>query len=949
MFAPLLWWAALAVCARAAPATPLDTTLEPEQSQTDLQVTSPESRPVRLVFTGASQGIGRNLPPTGVLNALAADAQPSGARITDAHGLHGVLAQGPHILVVDGTMRSAVAFLDGQPVACIDAAPPSGRRHATGHLLLEAPAPAPDWLSALGDVDQYQRQVCTHPSGASAHLTTRGDGPPVDWALGRWETREAVAGTLALAGRSVTFLAVGDPVLDHSRTLQAIRTAMVEDPATTIYVDAGSALDGASSVVDGAPSLHRATRLRDFQRVSPGVLVPGATELVLGATAFIEEQASFGLPYIASNWHADDPMRQLPSSHTIELAHPSGPIRIAFVGILDPALQNIHAGLDADGVRITDPVTDVQPIVAALEARAQPPHAIVALTTAGGDVQERIRRELRGVDLLLGDPTLATMRTTAREVELLRLDSARKGAAVTLPMDGLAVAELFFSAEDRYLERVRTVPVPLPEAAPTDPDATAAITAVRATHFPAQEVPLLGPQPEAAALETWTSALWHQMMCEAIRGGADGDIVVLDTLPGPPPAPGPVSELQALRQLALPDTLEVHRISGIQIQRLADRLAGLKTVTCGIQPGEKVWTVGPRWLEPERIYRVVTTHRAAATTPIGEILTSLESTRALDRPTISIVPTDANPSQPATLRSVALEELRLVRDTTGVGVEGVSQALLEDRPNTFEPLWLLRIRRLGVQSTSFSGVDDPAFATVPETLATSPSSYTFGSEADVAFEFSGPSILSDARAIGAFSRIRAGEEDPEELADDLLLSSSHSLPGLAFPTLPSLRMMPFSEVAYDSEFTAIEVEDGGTGMKQADLSLTLGISALRAGPIRSLRLGGFVNRDMARLDEKPSEFGGALDWETFQSFGPSVKWTTTADVALYANTNDDDPSDLRLRAVGDTRLLLPLATWLDIGAFGQVFAIRGRTDANDTLGVSTTWGVTLDMAGAFVL
>ena len=162
-------------------------------------------------------------------------------------------------------------------------------------------------------------------------------------------------------------------------------------------------------------------------------------------------------------------------------------------------------------------------------------------------------------------------------------------------------------------------------------------------------------------------------------------------------------------------------------------------------------------------------------------------------------------------------------------------------------------------------------------------------------------------------------------------------------------MMPFSEVAYDTEFTAIEVDDGGTGIKQADLSLTLGISALRTGPIRGLRLGGFVNRDMARLAEKPPEFGGALDWETFQSFGPSVKWTTNANIAVYADTAEDDASDLRLRAMGDTRLLLPLATWLDLGAFGQVFAIRGRIPSNDMLGVSTTWGVTLDMAGAFAL
>ena len=951
MSIPAAWLLAPAVAFASAPSASTSPSGDlPETAEADaggdaIPVEAPPDRTVRILYTGAAGGIGRARSPVSALRPLALHARTVDAALTEVHGIHGVLARGHHILSVDGTMGSAVAFFDGGDITCVAAPGVVGARDSMGVALLETDAP-PVWLAPVAGT-RFVRQTCTNAAGTSSTLTSPAESPPPTWTLTDWEVRPAVRGKVALAGQSVPFLVVPDPALDHSRTVHAVSSALHADP-TAIYVDAGRSLDGASSVRDGAPSLHRKTALEDYTRLGPSVLVPGATELVVGARAFIEEQAPYKLPYIATNWSTEDPMLELPPTRTVTIDHPEGPIRVAFLGILDPELQDVHAGLEAEGVTITDPIAAVQPVVEALERSEPPPDAIIALTSSSGHLQARIRRELRGIDLLIGDPSMATLRTRAREASLRHLDSLHKGGALTLPMDGLATAELGFAHNSSTLTRVRTVPIDLPFDAPTDPAATAAITTVRAGVYPPLEVPLIGPASADASSEPWTEADWDRLVCTSVRLGTDADIAVLGPLPPAPSVPGPLTELHAVNSLALVDTLEVHKVPGTAIQRLADRVDGVAPVVCGIEPGSRVWKVGARWLDPDRVYRVVTTTTAVATTPVGEILRSLESTRALDQPTAQPVPSPTGPDTPATLRSVALQQLRVTRDAVG-GPEGVRQELLVDGPARLDPLWLLRVRRIGVQSQSFEGVDDTAFAEVPETLATSPSSYTLGSEADIAMEFSGPSIWSDVRAVGTFSRVRAGEEDPEELADDLVLTTSHALPGLAFPTVSSLQMMPFSEVAYDTEITAIEEEDGGTGIAQSDLSLTLGISALRSGPIRGLRFGGFVNRDMARLDEKPSEFGGRLDWETFQAFGPSVRWTTAANVLVFADTPDDDPSDLRLRAQADTRVLLPLATWLDLGVYGQVFALRGRTAVNDRLGVSTTWGVTLDMAGAFAL
>jgi len=909
---------------------------------------------VRVLYTGGAGGVGSGHPPVELIGRLERALVNSGVSVQHIAVTHGVVVQGGHLLRVDNTMAGIAQFFDGTDVTCDRQGSHWVVNGSWGHLHLEVTGDKqPAWLSSVGPGQPVQTLVCTNGTQKTATVTSLPDSPPPSWDLAAWETRPSMLGELTGSGHTSPFVAVGAPIGETARTVAAAIDQVSDDTVPTLYVDAGDFLDGASSVRDHAPSLHRPTGLAALQRLAPAALVPGHNELVAGARSFITEQAAFELPYIATNWSTQAADLILPPYQVVEVAVEGGPpIHIAFIGILDPSLMVDLPTLGHDGVSITDPITAVQPIVAHIEQLVPRPAAIIALTTASGAVQERVRRELRGVDLLVGDPTFATLRTEQRQVQLRQLTSEQKGSALTLPMDGLTLATLTF-ADDNALDMVQVSPLLIGAGQAPDPEVMAAIGRVRAEVYPQLEAPLVGP-PGEDPFDTWTDVSWNQFICEAVRTGSKADIALLDHLPPPPPLPGPLTELAVLDHLAILDTLEVHHVPGTQIQRLADRSEGSVPIACGITPGAKVSRIGPRWLEADRVYQIVTTSQAAEATAIGEILSSLRSTRVLDQPGVRPVLSAEAQDQPATLRSVAIDRLQQVRDSPSdagppIGPDGVAQAILIDGPSSWAPLWLLRVRGIGLQSQSFQGVDDPAFATVPETLATSPSSFTLGSVADVAFEFSGPSLWSDIRTQAAFTRLRAGEEDPEEIADDLLLSTSHSLPGAAFPALPLLQMMPYTEVAYDSEFTPIEEIDGGTGIAQSDLSWTVGLAALRQGPIRSLRLGGFVNRDMARLDEKPPEFGGRLDWETWQGFGPSVQWTTTAALLVFADTADDDASDLRFRALGDTRLLLPLAGALKLGLYGQVFALQGRTETNDRIAASTTLGVTLDVVGAFAL
>jgi hypothetical protein len=115
-----------------------------------------------------------------------------------------------------------------------------------------------------------------------------------------------------------------------------------------------------------------------------------------------------------------------------------------------------------------------------------------------------------------------------------------------------------------------------------------------------------------------------------------------------------------------------------------------------------------------------------------------------------------------------------------------------------------------------------------------------------------------------------------------------------------------------------------------------------------LRLGAFVLRDLSVLD-KPLEAGGRVELATSVTLAPAVSWSTTLDAFVFADTPTADTSDLRFKALVDTRLSMPLARWLAIAPYGQVFAFAGRVPQTEQPAASYTLGTSLDVIGAFRL
>jgi len=962
MYAPLLTLFIATQAHAQETAPPIDEPVADELIAAEAPPPTPSPASARVIYTGGLDGIGSGLYTYETVRALWAADDALGGRLTALEVHHGAVALGPFGLHADdGKVATLVAALAEGPPTCGEEQPVVALR-LTGEVLSFDSGARPVLVEHLlgrgAEETSRTQRACVGAEGRALTLVGPPGTEPDTWDLASWEFQRAlhgawedppVAGGPAVVPQPLRLLA--PPVQEASRLHALIKQLQAEDPAA-LYVDAGDFLAGASSVEDDALSLHRPLSWSMLEALSPTALVPGRSELIAGWTALAAELEDHALPYVATNLAltetpdtppgadpCDSPAHPLPRCVRATVDTPEGPVRIAFIGILDPELHTWIPALAHDGVTITDPLLGTQDLVWALQRGPEPPHALVALTTASGEHQATLRRGLRGVDLMAGDPTFATLRVEEQTVDLAKVSAGRKGAPLTLSLDGLATLELF--VEDDDLARVRNRPVLLPGSLPLDRDVARQIQETRLRTYAALDQPLVPPADPDDPARPWSQEAWSSLVCEAVRQQSDGDTVLLRALPAPTRIPGGLTELLASDPLALLDRIVVFRLPGDELQAVLDRSFGLVPVACGATSASaKAWG---RSLDDDRIYRLITTDRSLVATPLGEILDRLRTPGPLDPrlQTEVLGPQD----QRLSLRTAALQGLRAQRGADG-DLSGVREVLVTDASSAKPTQWLLHLRGAELGLDRFEGVEDTAFASVPETMATSPSSTTVALAGDLALERSGEDAVWDLRYRTTYETL-AIEGIREEVADDWQLSSSLTLPVADFPVLGSRRWAPFTELRYDSEYSP--ADDTSDATTQADLSLAAGLAAEAGGALDLLRVGGFVNRDLANLDDKPSELGLRTEVETDVSLARYLDWKSSLDLTLWAATADDDASDLRLKSTARTGVAMPLARWLDLAVFVESFVIQGRVPQTEDFGSAWTVGAALDAAGAWQL
>jgi hypothetical protein len=199
-----------------------------------------------------------------------------------------------------------------------------------------------------------------------------------------------------------------------------------------VQVDAGGALLAAPGQLvyldrDPAERLRRARFvLAAYRRLGVDALVPGSSDLVMGARVLLREARSAGVPFVAANLIDAGTRRPLFEPHRLVAA--SG-FHVGIVGVV--ALSDAgEAELRADHVETTPAVEATTGAVAAL--RAQGADFIVALVhaTTGTDAAARLAANLANVDLVVLGGTGSVTRQPLRAGRALVVEPGLDGKRV---------------------------------------------------------------------------------------------------------------------------------------------------------------------------------------------------------------------------------------------------------------------------------------------------------------------------------------------------------------------------------------------------------------------------------------------------------------------------------------------------------------------------------------
>lgn len=871
-----------------------------------------EPTTVTLIATGATGGIGSSAVRLDVPFFV---TRSIGASATSVEAIHGVAARGPFTAVADDGRVETLARAWDQPIIC-EATTEALRFDRDDRLALSGPIyPRPD-----GSIAWTQRQ-CTTLNGATYTLYGPQDAPLPERLTG-FELRRGMVAQFGEGALTTTATIVGVPRDEGTRRVGVITRLRSQNP-DAVLVDAGNFLDGASAIVDSALSLHRPALLAALRELSPDGLCPGRNELLLGLDYLLAEAGD--LPWLITNSDLEQP--RVPKWRTVT----RGDTRIAILCAIDPALTSGSPALAAEKLALSSPGDAVNAAVVSLVTSDEPPDLTVLLVSGTAAMRANLARGGLPVDVIVGDDTWAGQR--ARQLEVQVDPNSQRGPGVVVPLGEPALVSLDL---DGGLVGARIARSAVEPSSPPARALLGSVTDVRLRSYPAVDKPLI-PAPPGNPTGRWRTADWHKLICEGALEHTGAHVALLAELPPPPDVPGPLSNLFALDGLAMLDELIVLDLPGDALTRLLLRGYANVPVACGAPLGERAPLVDGYPVDALRTYRVLTTTRTEADPIIGPLLRDGRSVRLLDQPTRRALRTDEN--RPLTLRAAAISGMSSVRQAHG---ESAVAALATRKPTDKEPQWFARVERLSLRATQFTGANDPTYASVPETLATSPSSLTLAGDLDAAIVYRSRRFGFEVRTRDTFARQATGDVITEP-ADDARISTAVSLPGVQIKVGPGFS--PYLESLLDSEFTAIVPVDGDPLPQQADLLLTLGVSATPKAWLTRLRVGGFALRDLSRL-ERPVEPGARLEMGTRHALGRDLALVTSLDGFVYGKTAFDDATRLRFKVLGDARVELPLARSLAISGFGQAFVFRGRVPETSNTRVSTTVGASIDVSGA---
>ncbi len=722
-----------------------------------------------------------------------------------------------------------------------------------------------------------------------------------------WELRFAYEGKVELDGvpRPLRFFNVGRPLNDGARRFEVLRQLREAHP-DAILLGAGEDIEHYSFVETGKPDGQRPHTWRAWRRLKLDALAPGAAETAFGVDALQREAQENGVPVLAANV-PDGPFA---GWRLVE----RGDLRILLVGIADPKLDGLARRRGFGRREIAPPAPHVCDAVRkATEHLGRRPDLVVAFGVLRGPERDTLARDCPELDVLITDFADHGFAPESAEVAVANGEfRERRRDPVTIVQAGrlrLGVVEISLREGRPVTARSRAFPVTT-ETAP-DRDLAYAVQRTRQDAYASAQTFLL---PDLGIVE---APEWRRMVANTLREHLEVEVAVLPRTPFPWTLTGPVTHLEAVANLNIPDEALVVSLTADQLRQLSAAPTLSALTTSGLALGPKV--LG-RDLDPRERYSVLTT---------DTLRESPELAAALDGPVVS---------RPGVLRDLAVDALEERRRRVRPGFEALMQ------PQGLERLdrWVLDVRdlQLGVSSYETFG-PDPGSQPFRETRANTRAHLLLSGSGAIALRRDSTSVDWVNELGGLFNQSRFdGGEEIQETADSVRLASE-----LQVHACSVLSAVPYTSATFETEITPTEDEAGHDNPRKQRLEGALGL--LWPGEVlKQVRLAGVVGHDFASDVADPQ--AGLLGLLQLRQPVGFVTWLLDLEGRYYIpDLGEVDESELGVLGKGRTGLDVPVFGGLALGVFIDVFAYRGAHPDHRKWGASMLSGFALKMDRLF--
>ena len=207
------------------------------------------------------------------------------------------LSQGSFIVFnKQNDLNHLLTFFENTKITCQTKTPQIGLTTFAEDILFEKPIPThikEQFKLSYASPEQFLHSTCQNTDGESVEVVHREPIKELNWTLEDFEFHTYVNIELMYEETSYKLRIFGRPIQGIARSVHSIEKLQKEG---YFYFDAGSFVDGASSLPNQTLSLHREWQFDLLERLNPIVLGLGTTELINGFDSFTKEIEGKKLP-----------------------------------------------------------------------------------------------------------------------------------------------------------------------------------------------------------------------------------------------------------------------------------------------------------------------------------------------------------------------------------------------------------------------------------------------------------------------------------------------------------------------------------------------------------------------------------------------------------------------------------------------------------------------------